>query len=82
MMYAAMLIVLAAWATLSEWSDPFDVSQALPTIAFTVAAPAAVLPLVASGVGGILDAPAFNALVVVVALAEVALIHRAARGRR
>jgi hypothetical protein len=79
--YAALLVTLAIWATLHPWADPLDDSQALPTIALTAAAPAAVIPLVAIGVGGVLNTPSFDALVVLVALAEVALAHRAARAR-
>ncbi|TWE19287.1 hypothetical protein [Kitasatospora atroaurantiaca] len=79
--YAALLIALAIGATLHPWTDPLDDSQALPTVALAAAAPAAVIPLVVAGVGGVLDTPEFNALVVLVALAEVALVHRAARAR-
>jgi len=79
--YAALLIALAIGATLHPWTDPLDDSQALPTIALTAAAPAAVIPLVTIGVGGVLDTPSFNTVVVLVALAEAALVHRAARAR-
>ncbi|MFB7668548.1 hypothetical protein ACFC1R_32285 [Kitasatospora sp. NPDC056138] len=78
--YAVLLISLAVWATLQPWADPLDSSQALPTVALTVAAPAAVIPLVATGVGSVLGDGSFNALVVLVALVEAAALRRAVTG--
>lgn len=82
LLYAVVLVALAVWHSLHEWSDPLDGSAALPALAFTLAAPGAVLPLIASGIGGTVSAPVFNALVIVVALAEVFLLHRAVCSRR
>ncbi|MEE1785590.1 hypothetical protein PUR71_22180 [Streptomyces sp. SP17BM10] len=82
MLYAVALVALAVWHSLHEWSDPLDSSAAVPALAFALAAPAAVVPLVASGVGATVNAPVFDALVIVVALAEVFLLHRVVRGRR
>ncbi|MEU8516543.1 hypothetical protein AB0C76_33905 [Kitasatospora sp. NPDC048722] len=81
-LYAVVLVALAAWHSFHPWSDPLDGSAALPALAFALAAPGAVLPLVASGIGARVSAPVFDALVIVVALAEVLLLHRAVRSRR
>ncbi|MEU9048584.1 MULTISPECIES: hypothetical protein [unclassified Kitasatospora] len=81
-LYAVVLVALAVWQALQPWNDPFDSSAALPALAFVLAAPGAVIPLVASGIGGMVSAPVFNALAIVVALAEAALLHRAVRSHR
>ncbi|MQS16610.1 hypothetical protein F7Q99_31600 [Streptomyces kaniharaensis] len=73
--YAVLLIVLAVWTTLQPWADPLSGSGELPAVAFAVASAPAALPLIATGAGGTLSDSGFNALVVLVALAEVAVLR-------
>ncbi|GAA1246856.1 hypothetical protein GCM10009665_42270 [Kitasatospora nipponensis] len=73
--YAVLLVVFGVWTTVQPWSDPLGGSGEVPAVVFAVASAPAALPLVATGVGGTLSDPAFNVLVVLVALAEVAVLR-------
>ncbi|WP_035838564.1 hypothetical protein [Kitasatospora azatica] len=79
--YAVLLVVLGVWTTVQPWADPLSGSGELPAVGFAVVSAPAALPLVATGVGGTLSDPAFNALVVLVALAEVAVLRWVLRRR-
>ncbi|MFJ1704831.1 hypothetical protein [Kitasatospora sp. NPDC088346] len=75
--YGLLVAALAVWVDAAPLGgDPFDTSNALPSLALGLVALPSVLPLILSGAGAALDRGPFLALVVVLAWAEAAAVHR------
>jgi hypothetical protein len=74
--YGLLVAAMAAWSALEPWGrDPLNTSHALPTIGLGLVALPSIVPLIASGVGGVVGRGTFLVLVVLLAWAEAAAVR-------